>query len=150
MAKIYLEKLQDMLGPVGARLPAGVELEIKHFFSGAACYAGGSICITLTPVGLAMKLSEADRAAARKAGGRALRYFPNGPIKKDYVVLPGKIRGNTRSLRAWARKSIRYALAAAGSGSASGSVSGSAAGKSRGGARSASGSKSSGRRASSV
>ncbi len=110
MARIYLEQLRDMLGPVGARMPAGASLEIKHFFGGAAAYADGRICITLTNVGLAMKLSEADRAAARKAGGRALRYFPNGPIKKDYVVLPRKIRDDTRSLRAWARKSIAYAV----------------------------------------
>ncbi len=110
MARIYLERLRDMLGPVGARPAAGAELEIKHFFSGAAAYASGRICITLTPAGLAMKLSEADRAAARKAGARALRYFPNGPIKKDYLVLPGKIRDDRRSLRAWARKSIAYAL----------------------------------------
>ncbi len=110
MARIYLEKLQDMLGPLGGRPPAGVELEIRHFFSGAAAYADGRICITLTPAGLAMKLSEADRAAARKAGGGALRYFPNGPVKKDYVVLPRKIRDDRRSLRAWARKSIAYAL----------------------------------------
>ena len=110
MAKIYLGQLQALLAPVAARPPAGVELEIKHFFGGAAAYAGGRIAITLTPAGLAMKLPEKDRAALKKAGARPLRYFAGAPIKKDYVILPRKLRDDKRSLRAWARKSIEYAL----------------------------------------
>ncbi len=57
-----------------------------------------------------MKLPEADRAALRKRGAKPLRYFPKAPIKKDYVVLPKAVRNNTRSLRAWARKSVEYAV----------------------------------------
>ena len=41
-----------------------------------------------------MKLPEADRAELRKRGAKPLRYFPKAPIKKDYVVLPRKIRTN--------------------------------------------------------
>ena len=65
-----------------------MKIEIKHFFSGAAAYAQGRICITLTPVGLAMKLPKNSQARLLKAGGKVLRYFPKAPIKKDYVVLP--------------------------------------------------------------
>ena len=41
---------------VSPRLPAGIVLEFKHFFGGAAVYADGCTHITLTPVGLALKL----------------------------------------------------------------------------------------------
>lgn len=67
MAKDYVERLRARLAPTIAALPAGVTVEIKHFFSGAAAYANHRICISLTGVGLAMKLPEDGRAAA---GGR--------------------------------------------------------------------------------
>ncbi len=110
MAQEYLEKLQAMLAPVAAALPRGVELEVKHFFGGAAAYAQGRICISLTPVGLAMKLSEADRRRLTKQGATPLRYFPKGPVKQDYVVVPRAIRDNRRRLKTWARRSIEHVL----------------------------------------
>ncbi len=51
-------------------------LEIKHFFSAAAAHAQGRICITLTPVGLALKLPGAARGRHAKTGAKPLRHFP--------------------------------------------------------------------------
>ncbi len=110
MAKEYLERLETLLRPVARTLPPEVEFEIKHFFSGAAAYANGRICITLTTVGLALKLPEDSRARLMKAGAKPLRYFPKGPIKKDYVVVSRSYREDRRKLATWARKSIDYAL----------------------------------------
>ncbi len=110
MAKEYLERLETLLRPVVRTLPPEVALEIKHFFSGAAAYANGRICITLTTVGLALKLPEDSRVRLKKKGAKPLRYFPNGPIKKDYVLLPKSYREDRRKLATWARKSIDHAL----------------------------------------
>ncbi len=110
MAKEYLERLESLLAPVARALPPEVELELRHFFSGAAAYADGRICITLTTVGLALKLPEAERAQLVAEGAKPLRYFPKGPIKKDYVVVPRGLREDTKRLKAWARRSIDYAL----------------------------------------
>ncbi len=110
MAKEYLERLETMLEPAARKLGPGVKLEIKHFFSGAAAYASGRICITLTPVGLAMKLPENSRVRLLKTGAKPLRYFPKAPIKKDYVVLPPSIRDDKRKLKYWAERSLTYAL----------------------------------------
>ncbi|MGI9528300.1 MAG: hypothetical protein ACR2NG_01190 [Acidimicrobiia bacterium] len=65
------------------------ELECRHFFSGAAAYRNDSIVASLTPVGLALKVSTGDRDRLL-ASGRAseLRYFPHAPVKRDYVVFP--------------------------------------------------------------
>ena len=94
------------------RLPgppiAGVELECKHFFSGAAGYANGRIFISLTKVGLALKLPEETRAALIDRGAEALRYFPNGPIKKAYVCIPDKLADDQVALAAWIVESIRF------------------------------------------
>ena len=60
MAKEYLDKLSKlMIKAFTTKLNKG-ELVVKHFFSGAAVYANGKICITLTPIGLAIKLPESD------------------------------------------------------------------------------------------
>ncbi len=56
MAREYLERLEAMLEPSVRKLGPGFKVEIKHFFSGAAAYADGRICISLTPAGLAMKI----------------------------------------------------------------------------------------------
>ncbi len=110
MAREYLEKLQSLLHPLARALPAGVALECKHFFSGAAAYAQGRICITLTTVGLALKLPEDGRAELTKEGATPLRYFANGPIKKDYVVVPPAFVDDPERLAIWARKSVDYVL----------------------------------------
>ncbi len=110
MAKDYLERLQSLLLPVARELPADIELAVKHFFSGAAAYADGRICLTLTPVGLAMKLPEDDRTRMMAQGGEPLRYFPGAPVKKYYVVVPPGLLEDEDQLKSWARRSIDHAV----------------------------------------
>ena len=110
MAKAYFERLDALLRPVARSLPPEVALEIKHFFGGAAAHAQGRICITLTPAGLALKLPEDARGRLMKTGAKPLRYFPKGPIKKDYVVIPRGFEDDRRKLKHWARKAIDHAL----------------------------------------
>ena len=63
------------------------DLECDHFFSGAAVYRDGGIVATLTPVGLAFKVSPEVHDALIGSGRAArLRYFPKAPIKKNWVV----------------------------------------------------------------
>ncbi len=109
MAKVYLEKLSELMNRATAEKFKNVDLECKHFFSGAAVYANGSICITLTPVGFAVKLpGESRTALMRDSGAKQLRYFPKGPIKKDYVVLPQAMLEDMKTLRHWTEVSIEY------------------------------------------
>ncbi len=109
MAKQYLEKLSELMTRATAGKLKNVDLECKHFFSGAAVYANGKICITLTPVGFAVKLPEESRnVLMRDNGTKQLRYFPKGPVKKDYVVLPEAMLKDTRTLRHWVEASIEY------------------------------------------
>ncbi len=89
MAQEYLERLNALIGRLPSASLKGVKLECKHFFSGAAVYAEGRICMSWTPVGFAIKLPETSRSAlVNQQDAKYLRYFPKGPIKKDYVVLP--------------------------------------------------------------
>jgi TfoX/Sxy family transcriptional regulator of competence genes len=111
MAEPYLTDLRaflDRLAPL-----AGIEgaLVCKHFFSGAAAYAEGRIFLTLSPVGLAVKLPAARRDALLAAGGRPLRYFPKAPVKKGYVVLADETAGDDRALARLIAESLRTCLA---------------------------------------
>ena len=65
-------------------------LEARHFFSGAAVYRDGTIVASLTPVGLAFRVPTEIRDALLDSGKAIpLRYFPNSPIKRDYVLFSG-------------------------------------------------------------
>ena len=88
MAQPYLENLTALLERAAPDFIDGDVVECRHFFSGAAAYVDGHIFMSLTPVGLALKFREPRRDALMAAGGSALRYFHNGPVKTDYVVLP--------------------------------------------------------------
>lgn len=109
MAKQYLERLSAAVDAATARSHRGAKLECKHFFSGAALYADGIICASLTPGGFAIKLPETLRATLLKERrARRLRYFANGPVKKEYVILARAIVDDPVALGRWLTTSIRY------------------------------------------
>jgi len=111
MAKEYLEKLSAVMNQATARRFKDVTIECKHFFSGAAVYADGRICITLTPVGFALKLPEESRdLLLKEKGTKSLRFFSKGPIKKDYVVLSPSMINDIKVLRSWVKITIEYVL----------------------------------------
>ena len=110
MAQEYLERLTARIQEAASGRFKDIKLEYKHFFSGAALYANGRICISLTPVGFAIKLPEKSRnALLKQKDTKPLRYFPEGPIKKDYVVLPEAILNDAKVLRHWVKLGIEHA-----------------------------------------
>ena len=111
MTAEYLERLNALIERLPSGSLKGVKLECKHFFSGAAVYAQGRICMSWTPVGFAIKLPETSRSdLVNHQGAKYLRYFPKGPIKKDYVILPKSMLQEMRTLGRVARTSVEYAL----------------------------------------
>lgn len=105
MAEPYLSQLQEIIAECGPDEALG-DLVCRHFFSGAAAHYIGAIVMTLSPVGLALKLPERDRTVLMDAGGRPLRYFPKAPIKKDYVVVPDDLMGDLPGLKTWIAQSL--------------------------------------------
>jgi len=111
MAKEYFEKLSAFIKKSTTEYAEGIKLECKHFFSGAALYAEERICISLTPVGLAIKLPEEtkDKLLKNKKAVQ-LRYFPKGPIKKGYVLFPDGVAKGGKALHKYVQESIAYVL----------------------------------------
>ena len=109
MAESYLGQLTDLVDELrlgGAGRPG---LECRHFFGGAALYADGRICASLTPVGLALKLPLDSRQAMLADGrGRPLRYFDGGKVKREYVVLSETVASDSSAVRELLEMSFRY------------------------------------------
>jgi TfoX/Sxy family transcriptional regulator of competence genes len=108
MAEPYLKDLNAIVERASAPREAAAEVSCKHFFSGAAAYADGRIFMTLTSVGLALKLPEDDRNTLRGQGAEPLRYFPGAPVKKDYVLLPVQLIDDGGALNGWISRSIEF------------------------------------------
>lgn len=109
MAEPYLTELIALANKIPNR-SKNEALTCKHFFSGAAARIDGHIFMSLSPVGLALKLPEPQRNAVLDQGGKPLKYFPKSPIKKDYAVLSPQQREDTSSLFDLINLSIDHVL----------------------------------------
>ncbi|MGB7033246.1 MAG: hypothetical protein WBF29_17540, partial [Syntrophobacteria bacterium] len=86
MAESYLKILSGKITSLELSTSKGVSLECKHFFSGAALYANGKICASLTPAGFGLKLpAEVRNRLIEEGDGQELRYFETAPVKREYV-----------------------------------------------------------------
>jgi len=108
MVAAHLTALLSLLERVASGHEPRIKFECKHFFSGAAAYANGRIFMTLTSVGLALKLPPASQADLIGQGAKPLRYFPSGPIKRDYVIVPEPMVSDADALTPWITKSVLF------------------------------------------
>ena len=109
MAKIYFEKLSRLIEELNIEKETSAEIEIKHFFSGAAIYANSNICASWSPSGLAFKLSEEEASKLIKTGkAGALKYFEKGNIKKGYALFekPENLKNTKR--KGYLLKAIKH------------------------------------------
>ena len=108
MAEPYLKELQAIVERWGVQSKETANPLCKHFFSVAAAYVNGQIFMTLTAVGLALKLSEDDRSTLFAQGAKPLKYFPKAPVKKEYALLPSQVIEDESALRDWISRSIAF------------------------------------------
>ena len=109
MAQPYFEGLSQIIDELGPLPTKRVTLEIKHFFSGAAVYADGKICATLSPAGFALKLPPGRRQSLiDEREGEEFRFFTKGPIKREYVALSDSIMRDRQTLRVLIGESIHF------------------------------------------
>ena len=106
MAEPYLTELRAIVG--GAGLRSADAIYCKHFFSGAAAYVDGDIFMTLTPIGLALKLPQDDCDTLFNQGAKSVQYFPKAPVKKEYALLPSQLIEDKGVLSDWISRSIEY------------------------------------------
>ena len=108
MAEPYLTRINELIGRLALEVDVAAAVSSRHFFSGAAAYIDGKIFMTLTPVGLALKLPQADCSSLIADGAKPLQFFAKAPIKKNYVVLSKAQISNRDKCTRWVLASIAF------------------------------------------
>lgn len=86
--------------------PPDLELSFRPMFGGIIGYADGKVFVSLSDVGLALKLTGADRdALLAMPGSKPLQYEPHSPPSKSYVVVPDAMLSAPATLRTWIARS---------------------------------------------
>lgn len=109
MANEYVHELTALISRIDPSNPRGKTIEVKPFFGGAAGYFDGHIFISLTKVGLALKLPDEDiRGLFESGNAKEMRYFPKAPVKKQYALMADPFLADDKRLRPWIQKSTAY------------------------------------------
>ena len=108
MAKVYLEKLSQLISDLAIEDEVGVVLDVRHFFGGAALYANGVICASWSPAGLAFKLPESEVAKLLACGSaKPLKYFEKGHVKKGYALFENPEAAKKSKWKKYFLKAVR-------------------------------------------
>jgi TfoX/Sxy family transcriptional regulator of competence genes len=85
-----------------AAAPPDLPLTFKPMFGGILAYVDGKVFASLSNVGLALKLAGDDhRDFLALPGAEPLRYEPDAPLSKSYVVAPRSLTDDHAAFRAW-------------------------------------------------
>lgn len=93
---------KELKAVMEAASPPDLELSFRPMFGGIFGYAAGQAFASLSNVGLALKMAGADYAALSELSDvKPLRYEPNDPPSKSYLLLPDAMLSDPDSLRLW-------------------------------------------------
>ena len=103
----------DLQKAMQAAAPSNVVWRYRPMFGGIGVYAGDRMCVSLSDIGLAVKLDDASRAELLKLkGAKPLQYEPSMPPSKTYVVVPDAMLKDARTLGRWLALSAAQTAAA--------------------------------------
>ena len=89
-----------------AASPPDLELGFRAMFGGIMGYAGGQAFASLSNVGLALKMTGTDHSALSEVPDvKPLRYEPDDPPSKTYLLLPDAMLSDPDGLRSWIARS---------------------------------------------
>jgi TfoX/Sxy family transcriptional regulator of competence genes len=92
----------DLQKTLEAAAPTHVDWRFRPMFGGIGVYANDRMCVSLSDVGLAVKLAPADQEALLKLkGARRLQYEPSSPPSKSYIVVPEALLSDRKALGHW-------------------------------------------------
>lgn len=87
---------------VEAAAPPDMDLTFKSMFGGILGYADGKPLLSLSDVGLGIKLGgPAHAELLALPGARPVQYEPDQPPSKSYVCVPDAMLDDREALRDW-------------------------------------------------
>ena len=106
-----LKAMQEQLVSASERLPIRRDWTFKPMFGGVCGYVEGRILASLSNIGLALKLAPATQEnLLMLEGAKRLRYEPDAPESKQYIVLPESLCADEEALAVWLERSVDYVL----------------------------------------
>lgn len=91
---------------VEAAAPPDLDVTFRAMFGGILAYAEGKPFVSLSDVGLAVKLAGVDHTELMAvSGAKALQYDESQPVSKTYVVVPESMLKDKDTLRGWLKRS---------------------------------------------
>lgn len=85
-----------------AAMPTNVVWRFRPMFGGIGVYANDKMCVSLSDIGLAVKLAGDEYTALLKLkGAKPLQYEPGAPVSKTYVVVPPAMLTEPKALGHW-------------------------------------------------
>ena len=102
----------DLQKAMEAAMPPDVDWRFKSMFGGIGVYANDRMCVSLSDIGLAVKLAPAEQEALLKLkGAKRLQYEPAMPPSKTYIVVPEAMLSDRKALGHWLAISAAQAAA---------------------------------------
>ena len=96
-----------------AAMPSHVDWRFRPMFGGIGVYANDKMCVSLSDIGLAVKLAPAEQEVLLKLkGAKRLQYEPSMPPSKTYIVVPDAMLSDRKALGHWLAISAAHAVAA--------------------------------------
>ena len=87
--------------------PPDLDVGFRPMFGGIMAYAEGKPFASLSDVGLGLKFAGSEREALLSLPGAApLRYAPDQPPSKSYVLVPEALLAEPDLLRPWVIRSV--------------------------------------------
>jgi len=97
--------IEAALGPEAG----AYDMHFRPMFGGIMAYTHGRPFASLSNAGIAVKLSTDQKVSLEKSGGYALRYQPDDPPSKSYMVIPLVIvEAGGKALTEWLKTSMNH------------------------------------------
>jgi TfoX/Sxy family transcriptional regulator of competence genes len=110
--KEELRPLQQALEAAMPYPPEAVDLTFRSMFGGIGAYVRGRYFVSISAIGLALKLPAdlQDQLLDEEPEAKRLQYSPEAPVSKQYILVPPHFLNNHSLLEPWVKKSIDYAV----------------------------------------
>ena len=103
----------DLQKKMEAAAPTNLVWRYRPMFGGIGAYADDRMCVSLSDIGLAVKLQGDEHAALLKLkGAKPLQYEPGAPVSKTYIVVPPSVLADPKALGHWLAVSAAQTAAA--------------------------------------
>src|SRR5258707_13355264 len=93
---------KDLRKKLEAAAPPNVDWRFRPMFGGIGVYANDKMCVSLSDIGLAVKLPPAEQEELlRRKGATRLQSDPSQPPSKSYIVVPDTMLADRKALGHW-------------------------------------------------